>query len=180
VVIPLNDTTLLTTTQNLSNDQSGGLELIFSAKNNKWFTANLSSNIFYNHIDATNLGYIQNRSIFSMTTNLNTNFTLGKTTMLQISSNYRSARLTPQGKTYPTYVMNSGLRQDLFKKKLSITFTASDIFNSLREKRELNTPYLQQVSFGKRDGQVFYLGVNYRFGVNKKTKEEKLQFDENL
>lgn len=32
VTIPLNDSVLLTTEQNLSNDQSAGLEIIFSAK----------------------------------------------------------------------------------------------------------------------------------------------------
>jgi outer membrane receptor protein involved in Fe transport len=180
VVVPLNDTTLLTTTQNLSNDQSAGLEFVFSAKGGKWFSANLSSNVFYNKIDATNLGYIQNKSIYSMSANLISNFIITKTTMFQISTNYRSARLTPQGKTFPTFVMNMGMRKDLFKNKVSITLTASDLFNSLKQKTELNTPYLHQVTISKRDGLIVYLGINYRFGVVKKGKEEKLQFDNNL
>lgn len=180
VIVPLNDTTLLTTTQNLSNDQSAGLEAIFSAKAGGFFSVSFSSNVFYNRIDATNLGYIQNKSIYSVSANLTSSFTLTKTTMLQISSNYRSARLTPQGKIYPTFVLNSGMRQDLAKNKLSITLTASDIFNSLKQKTELNTPYLKQVSVGKRDGLIVYLGVSYRFGVIKKTKEEKMQFDNSL
>lgn len=180
VVIPLNDTTLLTTTQNLSNDQSAGLELIFSAKGGKWFSANLSSNFFYNRINATNLGYIQNKSIYSMTANLISNFIITKTTMFQLSTNYRSARLTPQGKTYPTFVMNLGLRKDFLKNKLSATLTASDIFNSLQQRTELTTPYLHQVTISKRDGFIGYLGISYRFGVIKKVKEEKLQFDNSL
>ena len=97
--------------------------------------------------------------------------------MWQVSSNYRSARLTPQGKTYPTIVVNSGMRQDLLKNKLSVTLTASDIFSSLRQKTELNTPYLQQVSVNRRDGLIVFLGLNYRFGIIKKEKEEKLEFD---
>lgn len=180
VVIPLNDTTLLTTNQNLANDQSAGLELIFSAKAGNWFSSSLSTNVFYNRIDASNLGYISNKSIFSMSTNLNTTFTITKTTMLQVSSNYRSARLTPQGKNYPTIALNAGMRQDLLKNKLSITLTASDVFNSLKQKSELNTKYLRQTSIGRRDGLIIYLGASYRFGVVKKQKEEKLQFDNNL
>ena len=43
---------------------------------------------------------------------------------------------------------------------------------------KLNTIYLQQESVSRRDGRVIYLGVSYRFGVVKKPKEEKLQFDE--
>ena len=180
VVVPVNDTTLLTTTQNLSNDQSAGLELIFSAKAAGVFSASFSTNVFYNRIDATNLGYIQNKSIYSASANLTTTFTLSKTSMLQISSNYRSPRLTPQGKIYPTFVLNAGMRQDLAKNKVSITLTASDILASLKQKTELNTPYLKQVSVGKRDGRIVYLGVSYRFGIIKKAKDDKLQFDNSL
>ncbi|MGB8194342.1 MAG: outer membrane beta-barrel family protein, partial [Chitinophagaceae bacterium] len=180
VVIPLNDSTLLTTEQNLSNSRSAGLELILSVKTNKWFSTNLSTNIFYNRINADNLGYIQNRSVVSLSANLNSNFTITKSTMLQVSANYRSARLTPQGKFYPVLVFNSGLRQDLFRNKVSITFTASDIFRSQRQKSTINTAYLQQVSVNRREGQIFYLGISYRFGIMKKEKEEKLEFDEGL
>lgn len=180
VVVLLNDTTLLTTTQNLSNDQAAGLEMIFSAKGGKWFSATLSSNVFYNIINAANLGYLKNRSILSMSTNLNTTFTITKTTMLQVSANYRSARFTPQGKTYATLVTNTGLRQDLLNTKLSITLTASDVFNALRQKTEITLPYLHQVSVNKRDGRIIYVGISYRFGAAKKSKEEKMQFDNNL
>lgn len=180
VTLPLNDTTFLTTEQNIDKDQAAGLELIFSARNGKWFTTNLSANIFYNRINADNLGYAQDRSVVSMFATLNTNFTITKTTMLQLSANYRSARLTPQGKNYPTFVFNSGLRQDIFRSKVSITLTASDLFNSLRQKSELNTKYFKQLSQGRRDGRIVYLGISYRFGVMLKTKEEKMQFDDNM
>ncbi|HUR11073.1 MAG TPA: outer membrane beta-barrel protein, partial [Flavitalea sp.] len=180
VVVPLNDTTLLTTTQNLSNDQSAGLEMIFSAKAGSFFSANLSTNIFYNKINASNLGYIKNKSIYSGTVNLNSTFTLTKSTMLQLSGNYRSARLTPQGHIDPTIVFNTGVRQDFANNKLSVTLTASDLFRSLRQRSEISTPYLEQVSLNRRDGLIVYLGVSYRFGVVKKAKEEKLQFDESL
>jgi outer membrane receptor protein involved in Fe transport len=181
VTIPLNDSVLLTTQQNLSNDRSMGLEIIFSAKLGKSISANLSSNFFYNKIDASNLGYSNRRSIVSMSTNFNSTVTLTKTTMFQLSCNYRSARLTPQGNVFGSFVLNSGIRQDLFKKKMSVTLTASDIFKTLKQKSKLNTPYLNQLVTGRRDAQIIYLGVSYRFGKQvKKQNEEKLQFDNNL
>ncbi|HLG40446.1 MAG TPA: TonB-dependent receptor [Chitinophagaceae bacterium] len=181
VTIPLNDTVLLTTEQNLSNDQSAGLELIFSAKAGNFLSANLSSNFFYNRIDASDLGYSSNKSIYSMSANFNSTITLTKTTMMQLSCNYRSARLTPQGKSYSSFVLNAGVRQDFFKKKISLVLTASDILKTLRFKNELNTDGLRQVSFGKRDARVIYFGISYRFGkVIKKTNEEKMEFDNSL
>lgn len=180
VTLPLNDTTFVTTEQNLDKDQAAGLELIFSARNGKWFSTNFSANIFYNRINADNLGFTQNRSVVSMFATLNTNFTITKTTMLQLSANYRSARLTPQGKIHPAFVVNSGLRQDIFRSKMSVTLTASDLFNSLRQKSELNTKYFTQFSTGRRDGRIVYLGISYRFGATLKKKEDKMQFDDNM
>ena len=166
--------------QNLSNDQSAGLELIFSAKAGNFFTSNLSANLFYNTIDGTDMGFNVKRSIYSMNTNFNSTFTLTKNTMLQISSNFRSARLTPQGKTYGTFVFNAGIRQDLFNKKISVTLTGSDLFKTLKQKTELNTPFLKQVSIGTRDARIIYLGIAYRFGKTTTKAEEKLQYDNNL
>ncbi|MBC7875380.1 MAG: TonB-dependent receptor, partial [Ferruginibacter sp.] len=181
VTIPLNDSVLLTTEQNLSNEQSAGLELIFSAKAGKFFSSNLSSNLFYNKIDASELGYTNNKTIVSMSTSFNSSFTITKTTMAQLSCNYRSARLTPQGKSYGSFVLNTGIRQDLFKKKVSLTLTASDLFKTQRQKTELNLPGLKQVSVGRRDARIIYLGLSYRFGkMIKKTPDEKLQFDDSL
>ena len=181
VTLPVNDTVLLTTQQNLSNDKSTGLEFILSVKAGKFLTANLSSNFFYNQIDASDLGYSNKKSIVSMSNNFNVTATITKTTMWQISSNYRSARLTPQGKVFGSFVFNTGLRQDLFKKKLSVTLAASDLFNSLKQKSELNTVYLKQIVIGRRDARIIYLGISYRFGkMVKKQSEEKFQFDNNL
>lgn len=181
VTIPLNDSVLLTTQQNLSNDKSSGLELIISAKPAKFISANLSSNFFYSQIDASNIGYSNTTSIISMSANFNSTITLTTTTLWQISCNYRSARLTPQGKSLGNFVLNSGIRQDLFKKKVSLTLTVSDIFKTLRQKSTLNSFYFNQNSTGKRDSRVIYLGINYRFGKTvKKSDDEKLKFDDTL
>lgn len=181
VTIPLNDSVLLTTEENLSNDQSAGLEIIFSAKAGNFFSANLSSNFFYTQIDASELGFINKKTIVSMSTSFNSAFTITKTTMAQLSCNYRSARLTPQGKSYASFVLNTGIRQDLFKKKVSLTFTVSDLFKTQRQKTELNTTGLKQVSIGRRDARISFIGISYRFGkAIKKTNEDKMQFDDNL
>lgn len=178
VIKSFNDSTLLTTIENLSTDQSAGLELIFSASVKKFFTGNLSGNIFYNQIDASSVGYAQKKSIVSFSANLNTTFTVTKTSMMQLSASYRSARLTPQGKSYPRFVANMGVRQGMFKKKLAVTFSVSDLFASARDKKDFNTVYLNQTSVGRRDVRIFYIGASYRFRqIKKVNKEEKLQFD---
>ena len=177
----LNDSVLFTTRENLSNDESAGLELIFSTRALKFVTANLNTNIFYNTIDASELGGSGRQSIFTMSTNFNAVFTVTKTTMVQLTSIYRSARQTAQGKIYPTFVMNIGARQNLFNNKLSITCTISDMFKTLEQRTLLQGISFKQNSYNRRDARVFYLGLSYRFGNSgKKQQEEKLQFDDNL
>ena len=178
VISELNDSTLLTTQENLSNDQSAGLELILSDKPSKYLSANLSANVFYNVIDGSALGFNTKKSIISMSATFNSNVAITPTTVFQISSNYRSARLTPQGKLYASFVFNSGLRQEFFKKKLSVTLTGSDLLKTYSQKALINTSFLSQTIISKRDSQVFYLGLTYHFGkATKKINEEKLQYD---
>lgn len=64
---------------------------------------------------------------------------------------------------------------------MSVILTISDLFKTLQYKTELNSAYLNQTAVGKRDAQIFYLGISYRFGkAVKKSNEVKLQFDNNL
>lgn len=177
----VNDTTLLTTMTNLSSEQSAGFEIVAAGNIAKVVTANFSLNSFYEEIDASNLGFSGKKSTWTWSGSLNCNVTLPFAMMMQVNSNYRSARLTPQGENRPSFVMNLGLRQDLLDEKLSVVLTVSDILKTLNRKSELNTPWLNQTSVSNRDSQIIYLGVSYHFGQpTKKSKEKSLQYDNQL
>jgi len=177
----INDTTLLTTEQNLSSDQAGGLELVASYNLNNLITVHGSANAFLNQIDASNLGYSKKKSITTWSGNLTVDINMSGTSRLQINSNYRSSRLTPQGEQSPSYVINTGFRQELFEDKLSLVLTIADVFKTLRRESALNTPSLNQTVINRRDSRIVYLGFTYRIGAqSKKSKEEQLHYDDNL
>jgi outer membrane receptor protein involved in Fe transport len=181
VTEPLNDSTLLTTMKNLSSEQSAGFELVAAGNIAKVVAANFSLNSFYEEIDASNLGFSAKKSTWTWSGSLNCNVTLPFAMMMQVNSNYRSARLTPQGQNHPSFVMNVGLRQDLLDEQLSIVLTVSDILKTLNRKNELNAPWLDQVTVNNRDSQIIYLGISYHFGrPAKKSKEKSLQYDNAL
>jgi outer membrane receptor protein involved in Fe transport len=175
----LNDSVILTTQKNLNFDQAGGLEFVVSGSVANFLSTQLSLNGFYDQIDASNLGYNVRSSAWSWSGTLSFNFNVTKTTMFQVNSNYRSLRLTPQGEIGPSYAVNSGLRQDLFNERISLIFTVSDIFNTLRQNTTLNTPDLNDYSTRQRDGRIVYLGVTYHLGKTEK-KKEKMEYDDNL
>jgi outer membrane receptor protein involved in Fe transport len=177
----LNDSVLLNTKVNLSKSSSAGFEFIVATTLAKIININFSSNTFYNTIDASSLGYSSNKSIISYLLKLNSSINLTKSSVLQLNSSYSSARLTPQGNQLPSYVMNMGYRHEFLKKKAALLFTVSDIFNSLRNNSEVDTPELYQKVIRRRSARMVYAGISYTFGKQlKKSKENALKFDNQL
>ena len=177
----LNDTTLLTTQQNLASDQSAGFEFIFSGNIGNTFSVNCGANVFYEQIDATNLGFSGTKSAVSWSGNLNCNLNLATATMFQLNTNYRSLRLTPQGEFKPSFVMNLGVRQDFLEDMFSFVMTVSDILKTLNREINLDTPVLLENTITNRDTQIIYIGLTYHFGTPaKKSKDKSLQYDNGL
>jgi outer membrane receptor protein involved in Fe transport len=173
----INDTILLTTSENLSKSQSLGLELVLTTNINNLVSLNLSTNTYYNTIDASSLGYSNNKSTIAWSVNLSAGVNITKSTVLQITSNYNARRLTPQGEMLPSFVMNSGFRQEFFKGKAAIILTVSDVFNSLRNNSVINTPELYQSVIRRRSARIIYAGFTYVFGNQNKKKETQIKYD---
>lgn len=171
----LNDSVLVTRQQNLANDRAFGADVVVGVNLHDKLVVNFTPNIFYNEIDATNLGYSHKKSTVTWSANLNAGYSLGQLIALQLNSIYKSARLTPQGRYLPSFVMNLGAKRDVLKKKGSIYFTVSDIFKTQRQEAALQGPFLVQHVKTVSNSRIFYVGFSYGFGVVKKKKD--LQFD---
>ncbi|MBB6499217.1 TonB-dependent receptor domain-containing protein [Pedobacter cryoconitis] len=175
---PLNDSVLVTRQQNLANDRAFGADVVVSANIQDKLIVNFTPNIFYNQIDASNLGYSNKKSTVTWTANLNASYSLNTLTTFQLNSTYKSARLTPQGKYLPSYVMNLGAKRDVLNKKASIYLTVSDVFKTQRQEANLQSLYLIQHVKTISNSRIIYLGFSYNFGVVKKKKD--MQFDNSL
>lgn len=175
ITTPLDNNVLITKQENLSSDQAIGADLVFTARPTDQLNINFIPNAFYNQIDASNLGYSTKKSTVTWSANLNGTYTIPWGTAIQLNSNYRSARLTPQGKYLPSFVMNIGARQEVLKKKGSVYVTVSDIFKSQRQVAELKSIGLVQDVKQISNSRIAYIGMSYSFGKIKKKKD--LQFD---
>jgi outer membrane receptor protein involved in Fe transport len=173
----INSTTQLTTEENLSKSQSGGLELATSRPIGPKATINFSGNAYYNEIDASNLGYSSNRSTIAWSAKLNANYHATKADLFQLNSNYNAKRLTAQGYRLPTFVANIGWRHDLADKHTALVLTISDVFNTQKEETRINTSILQDDRIGRRTSRVIFLGVIYNFGKPTKKSKDDIQFD---
>jgi outer membrane receptor protein involved in Fe transport len=181
VVRPLNDSTFLTTEENLANDRSAGLEIALSAGKGGLFSMNASGNFFYNVIDASNLGYSSARSAVSWSGTMTCNLRIFSATMVQVNGNYRSERLAPQGTVLPTGTVNLGIRQDLWNKRFSMVLTVADLFETTRREIHIDTPELRARSVTTRDSRVFMFSCTFRFGALMEEKDEDaLRYDDGL
>ena len=169
--------TIISTIKNLDKSTAAGLELILSTNIGKLINLNISTNTFYNVIDATALGYSKNKSDISFIASANMSINLTNSTMWQINSLYEGEHLTPQGKNLPSFSLNTGFKQEVFNKKAAILFTVSDVFNSERRKSLIDTPVLYRQDMRKRSARLICLGVYYNFGKSGKKQNAQLKYD---
>jgi len=173
----INSTTLLTTEENIGRSRSGGLELAATDSPWKPLSLNASGDIYYNQIDASNLGYTSYRSTFAWTAKMSAEYAWSKTTLWQFNLNYTAKRLTPQGYRLPTFVADLGVKHEL-RKNLSAVVAISNLFNSQKEETKLDTPVLHDDSVRRRNTRYLYVGLVYSFGSEKKKgKSDILQFE---
>ena len=174
----INNTTLLTTRENLASSRSTGTELGATARVQKNLAINFSANVYREQIEAENLGYASRRTATAWDAKLNANLEITKAWAIQTTSSYRAKRLTPQGERRPTHVTNIGARYKLPNRKTSLVLTVSDLFESLKNRTVLDTPTLRIETTRTRSSRVVFLGVIHQFGRSSKNSGNDLEFDD--
>jgi outer membrane receptor protein involved in Fe transport len=174
----LTDSTFLRTMVNLAKDQSAGFEPVVTLSVGGVLRANLNANVFYEQIDASNLGYADKRSVVSWSGTGNLNLTPWPATMFELNLNYRSTRLTPQGDSRPSFVLNVGARQNLDGDRISLTLVVSDVLKTQRQQTELDVAGIQQRVTTRRDSQIVYAGLTYHYGRPEKKKDKPLPYED--
>ena len=174
---PESDSILITTIENLNSRQSAGFEGIISSSPLPYLDMNLSTDIFYDQIDATSLGYSDKKSVVSVNFKFHSYLKATKKTMIQVDAYYYSPRITPQGQRNQFFYMNAGVRQQLFGKHAAATFTISDIFHTYRISREIDVPELYQETKYQRKGAVFKFGFTWFIRSTNINNDKELKFE---
>jgi len=175
----VNDSTFLRTVANLQQDQSAGIEPVVTFSLGRYAQGNVNGNVFYERIDASNLGFTGRRSVWSWSGVCNLAVTPRPGTFLEVNPTYKSARLTPQGDQRPSFVLNAGARQDFLGERLSLTVAVSDVFQTQRSDTNLDVGDIHQHVRNRRDSRIVYVGLGYHYGTPaKKSKDKGLEYDD--
>ncbi|WP_166923155.1 TonB-dependent receptor domain-containing protein [Flavobacterium poyangense] len=158
--------------QNAGKSASTGLELIYSNEMTPWYSFNINGNIYKNRIDAftvTNLYptpvdyHAEKQEMVSGNAKWNNTFTLSKTLTGQLSALYLAPDIIPQGKINSRFSVDMGIKKTVQKGKAEIFLNASDLFNTLVIKKEIQGTNFNYNSHDYYETQVIRFGYTYKF-----------------
>lgn len=155
---------------NLSNSQDYGIELIASKDFFKFIKINANYSWFKSTFDGSAKHNIPKTDDYTWTAKLNMNINITKDFFLQIISNYRAPVIMAQGKKKETYFTDIALRKDFLKDKLSVNARMSDVFATREYSSTTYGEGFTYASTHKRESQVVYLGISYKFNNYKQKK----------
>mgnify|MGYP000282924762 CR=1 FL=1 len=173
VVSNLGGGVFLTTRENLGKSRSGGLELVANGRLTKTLTYNLSGNMFWNEIDAANLGFSRTRSGTTLSGRANLNWQATPKDFFQVNVFSSGKRITPQGYREPFKMLNLGYRRKV-NDKLSVVVTAQDAADWFQEVVVTETPTLRDRTRRSANVRSVFFGFSYAFGGGRARPE---QFD---
>lgn len=163
VVRDIGDGVLLTTRENLGESRSGGLELVANGRLNPKLSYNVSSNLFWNEIDASDLGFTEKRDAFTIGGRANLNWQPTAKDFFQVNAFVMGKRITPQGYREPSGMLNLGYRRKV-NDKLSLVLTAQDVLDTFRDEQVIETDILRDRTVREGRGRGLFIGFTYALG----------------
>lgn len=157
---------------NAGNSFNTGLEIVVDKKLSDVWSANLNMNGYYNKIDAFSVlnKYpvestisIPEQTAYSGNIKLNVLAKLPKEIEAQLTSIYLAPDIIPQGKIKSRFSIDFGIKKPIQNNKGELFLNATDLFNTLVIKKEVNGETFNYTSNDYYETQVIRLGYNYKF-----------------
>ena len=155
---------LLTTRENVGAFRSAGLELVANGRLAQGLTYNVSGNLLWSEIDARDLGFGSGkRDTATAFGRASLSWQASSRDFVQLSGFLNGKRLTPQGYSQPTGMLNLGYRRKV-DDQLSAVMTVQDIFATFRDRRVIETADLREVQTYRPRQRGVFVGFTYTFG----------------
>lgn len=175
LIVPLPNTNITyQTNDNLSSQDSYGLNIYSPYTITKWWTGNINFNGFYLGFKSKNIygGDIDNGQ-YAFTARSTQTLTLFKF-KAEITGDYRSALLYGIYNLRPRYSIDAGVSRAFANKKFNVKVSLNDVFNTLTNNLSSNALGNNFTIRQKSDTRVFRVNVTYNFGSsNIKTRQHR-------
>ncbi|HLO57430.1 MAG TPA: outer membrane beta-barrel family protein [Bacteroidales bacterium] len=157
------------TRTNADKDHSLGMELMANVDLTKWWSLNLTGNLFRYQLN----GQVEGRDVTSTSTtwrtNLNTMFKLKWDTRLQFTTIYNGPSNTLQGERKGFFIANAAIRKELFKKQMTVSLNARDIFSTGKFSFTSQGSTFYTKNTFRRESPVIMLNLSWRLNNYKQS-----------
>jgi outer membrane receptor protein involved in Fe transport len=168
---------LLTTRENIGRFRSAGLELVANGRIARGLTYNVSGNLLWSEIDARGLGFgsglRDTATVFGRAT---LSWQASDNDFIQLSGFVNGKRLTPQGFSEPTGMLNLGYRRKI-SDQFSLVLTAQDVLGTFRERRVIETADIRETQRFEGRQRGVLMGFTYTFGGGRQ-RDTGFDFDQ--
>ena len=171
--LPPNTTLINSIAQNADKGYNSGLELVLNQDISAAFSFNLNLNGYQNVLSGFSVENTYplrvsyragRRQNYSGNAKLNGIWHLPQSLDVQLTGIYLAPDIIPQGKVAARYSVDIGLKKATQKGKGELFLNASDVFNTLRLRREIQSDNFQITSTDFYETQIFRVGYTYKFG----------------
>ncbi|MFZ1730523.1 MAG: TonB-dependent receptor [Bacteroidota bacterium] len=165
------DNISLLTVQNVGQEFSTGVELLFNASVAKFWEVYLLGNLYDYRIEGELNGMSFAEKRFTWNARFNNTFTVTPTTVMQANVSYNSPSVSAQGTTEGYIVANLALRQEFFGRKLSAILDVSDLLQTAKRESTASGPDFTAWNYYLGDGPMITLTLRYNIN-NGSTEDE--------
>ncbi len=163
------------TWENINTDIAAGTELMLNIAAFKILMMNFSVNGFYNRITGVYENMPVDKSTFSWSGRYNLMTFLPFGFGLQFGGFYRAKSLSLQGVREPMFMSFAGLKKSFFKRKLSVSVSARDVFNTAKFKIITDIPGLSSTT---EMDFIPVVSFSLKYRINNYKQDRKKQFSQ--
>ncbi|MBN1339028.1 MAG: TonB-dependent receptor [Bacteroidales bacterium] len=150
------------TFDNLNHEEALGMEATVLADVTKWLNLNLSATYYYYSLEDRTSAEAGRATSNNWDSRAIAIFKYRQNTRFQINMNFESPTVTAQGKAESSWSTDITLRQELFRKKFSMTLKMSDIFETRKREYTSRGEGFYVYEFRKPESRVVTLTLSYR------------------
>ncbi len=168
---------------NLARSYSYGMEFVVNQDITSWWKANGNFSYYIATIKGDpGVPDVLTQTNRSWTARVNSNMTIAKGFDSQVSVNYRSPFIIPQGEIQSFFNVDVGVKKEVLKGRGAISLRVSDIFNTLRFRINTYGEGFTSYTEAKRESRIAFIGFTYRFGkqIQQLQREREQRDDEGM
>ena len=165
----------ITTYENLNKGIAYGAELVISQKITDWWNLNGTFSYFRNIIEGRQAQMELENDSYSWSGRFVNNMNLGNGWNLQANGFYRSPMIMLQGEMDAMYMVNAGVRKNIWGNTGTISLNISDVFNTMKfSMRNYGNNFTMDMERWRTSRQIS-LGFTYRINEYDRRNNRRIR-----